>query len=192
MIGSCKDHPSCKFLVCNFDQHARCPSIHMSFFTSKPRRLRTNNLVEYFEKLYRAGGEFQHPDYQDVRDLWTWEHEPTGIQVWKDAIDLTKGHGGEVYFHYTSELAFRNITHPAKEAAEIWASLRTSGPNANAWWGKGIYTVPFPPDQWKDREQLLDNNFRNMMKRDSKDPERGPKYVEREPFLQNACCMFVV
>ena len=161
------------------------------FFESKPMRLRTNDLVEYFEKLYQAGGEFQHPDYRDA-DLWTWKHEPTGIKVWKDAIDLTKGHGGEVYFHYTSKLAFRNITHPAKEAVEIWASLRTSGPNANAWWGKGIYTVPFPPDQWKDREQLLDNNFRNMMKRDSNDPERGPKYVEREPFLQNACCMFVV
>ena len=172
-------------------------SIHMCFSSHKAllmRLTKDKQLVEYFEKLYRAGGEFQHPDYRSRsdEDLWTWEHKPTGIQVWKDAIDLTKGHGGEVYFHYTSELAFRNITHPAKEAAEIWASLRTSGPNANAWWGKGIYTVPFPPGQWKDREQLLDNNFRNMMKRDSKDPERGPKYVEREPFLQNACCMFVV
>jgi len=159
----------------------------------------TNNLVEYFEKHYRAGGEFKHPAYQvqddqddqDV-DLWTWKHEPTGIQVWKDAIDLTKGQGGEVYFHYTSELAFRNITHPAKEAVEIWASLRTSGPNANAWWGKGIYTVPFPPDQWKDREQLLDNNFRNMMKRDCEDPERGPEYVAREYPKRAAFCVPII
>ena len=154
----------------------------------------TNDLAEYFEKQYRAGGEFQHPDYEDDKNgsLWTWKHKPTGIKVWKDAIDLTKGHGGEVYFHYTSELAFRNITHPAKEAVEVWASLRTSGPNANAWWGKGIYTVPFPPDQWKDREQLLDNNFRNMMKRDSKDPERGPKYVEREYPKRAAFCVPII
>ena len=157
----------------------------------RAQRKRTNDLVEYFKKLYRAGGEFQHPDYQDAK-LWTWEHKPTGIQVWKDAIDLTKGDGGEVYFHYTSESSFRNITHPAKKAAEIWASLRTSGPDANAYWGKGIYTVPKPPDQWKDREQLLDNNFRNMMKRDREDRTRGPEYVAREPFLQNACCMFVL
>ena len=158
-------------------------------------RLRTNDLVEYFEKLYRAGGEFQHPDYQNDQhkdeDLWTWEHKPTGMRVWRDAIDLTKGHGGEVYFHYTSDLAFRNITHPAKEAAEIWASLNTSGKDANAWWGKGIYTVPKPPDKWDNRGQLLDNNFRNMMKRDSELPERGPEYVAREPFLLNTCCMFV-
>ena len=171
--------------------HIFSGSLTSGSFPPKPMRLRTNDLVEYFEKLYRAGGEFQHPDYQDDQDadLWTWEHKPTGIRVWRDAIDLTKGHGGEVYFHYTSDLAFRNITHPAKEAAEIWASLRTSGEDANAWWGKGIYTVPKPPDQWENRGQLLDNNFRNMMKRDSKHPERGPEYVAREPFLLNTCCI---
>eukprot|EP00435_Cladocopium_sp_Y103_P012355 s3026_g3.t1 len=163
----------------------------------------TNNLRDYFENHYREGGEFGHVDYKDTEssDMWTWLHKPTGIQVWQDAIDLTSGHGGEVYFHYTSELAFRNITHPAKEAAEIWASLRTDGPNANAWWGKGIYTVPSPPDQWRNREQLLDNNFRNMMRRDRENPERGSEYVDREypkraafcvPILIDACNAFDV
>lgn len=158
---------------------------------------------DYFENHYREGGEFWHVDYELRRDadMWTWFHRPTGIQVWQDAIDLTSGHGGEVYFHYTSEIAFRNITHPAKEAAEVWASLKTDGPNANAWWGKGIYTVPLPPDQWQNREQLLDNNFRNMMRRDREDPERGPEYVDREypkraafcvPILIDACNAFDV
>ena len=27
-----------------------------------------------------------------------------------------------------------------------------------------MYTVPKAPDEWRDREQLLDNNYRSMMK----------------------------
>ena len=153
----------------------------------------TNNLREYFEKHYREGGTFCHPDYTYGGDdiVWTWMHKPTGIQVWRDVIDLTSGDGGQVFFHYTSELAFENITHASKAAAEIWASLRTEGPNANAWWGKGIYTVPLPPDQWESREQLLDNNFRNMMQRDrdSDDPQKGPAYVDREYPKRAAFCV---
>ena len=109
---------------------------------------------DYFEKHYREGGHFDHPDYEDYdRVRWTWRHKPTRIQVWKDAIDLTSGHGGRVYFHYTAQLAFENR------------------------WGQGIFTVPKPLDQWKDRFQLLDNNFRNMMKRDEE--EHGRDYVEK-------------
>eukprot|EP00435_Cladocopium_sp_Y103_P041235 s1870_g11.t1 len=168
-----------------------------------PKFATTNNLKDYFENHYREGGEFWHVDYSPTMsaEMWTWLHKPTGIQVWQDAIDLTSGHGGEVYFHYTSELAFRNITHPAKEAAEIWASLKTDGPSANAWWGKGIYTVPSPPDQWESSEQVLDNNFRNMMRRDREDPAKGVDYVDREypkraafcvPILIDACNAFDV
>eukprot|EP00435_Cladocopium_sp_Y103_P031741 s1379_g8.t1 len=154
----------------------------------------TNNLREYFEKHYREGGEFHHGLYvfDGTSEEWWWTHKPTGIHVWRDAIDLTKdGQGGQVFFHYTSEFAFRNITCTSKEAAEIWASLRTEGPNANAWWGKGIYTVPFPPDQWQSCKQLLDNNFRNMMQRDreSEDPEKGPAYVDREYPKRAAFCV---
>ena len=153
----------------------------------------SNNLNEYFEKHYREGGGFCHPDYIHGGSVafWIWMHQPTGIQVWRDAIDLTSGQRGQVFFHYTSELAFENITHPSKVAAEIWASLRTEGPNANAWWGRGIYTVPYPPDQWQSREQLLDNNFRNMMQRDrdSDDPQKGPEYVDREYPKRAAFCV---
>eukprot|EP00435_Cladocopium_sp_Y103_P009165 s5322_g2.t1 len=74
--------------------------------------------------------------------------------------------GAKAFFHYTAELPFRNITALEKEAAEVWASLRTEGESANAWWGRGVYTVPKTPDQWPDQMALLDNNFRNMMKRD--------------------------
>ncbi|CAK9077904.1 unnamed protein product [Durusdinium trenchii] len=151
----------------------------------------TTDLREYFEKHYREGGEFLHPDYEKTPDatLHTWLHKPTDIQIWQDAIDLTSGTGGQVVFHYTSEVGFHNITHPSKEASEIWASLNTEGPNANAWWGKGVYTVPWSPDQWRDRDKLLDNNFRNMMRRDHKDPIRGPEYVKREYPKRAAFCV---
>ena len=44
-------------------------------------------------------------------------------QVWQDALDLTQSSGsGEVecFFHYTTQLGFRNITAPQKEAVEVF------------------------------------------------------------------------
>ena len=44
-------------------------------------------------------------------------------QVWQDALDLTQSSGsGEVhcYFHYTTQLGFRNITAPSKKAVEVF------------------------------------------------------------------------
>ncbi|CAL1150886.1 unnamed protein product [Cladocopium goreaui] len=144
--------------------------------TCDPRAVR--DLREFFSAQYRQGGAFSHEDYEEGPQLWTWRHKPTGIEVWRDAIDLTYGAGGEVFFHYTNHVAFVNITHTVKEAAEIYASLNISGPHANAWWGQGVYTVPKPPDQWENRFQLLDNNFRNMMARDER--EKGREYVEAQ------------
>ena len=137
-----------------------------------------DDLRRYFESFYREGGEFQSEEYQDSEDFeHSWKHLPTGIVVWKDAIDLSSGPGAKAFFHYTEELPFRNITALEKEAAEVWASLRTEGKSANAWWGRGVYTVPKSPDQWADRMELLDNNFRNMIKRDVE--LHGEDYVRR-------------
>ena len=137
-----------------------------------------DDLRRYFESFCREGGEFQSEEYQDSEDFeHSWKHLPTGIVVWKDAIDLSSGPGAKAFFHYTEELPFRNITALEKEAAEVWASLRTEGENANAWWGRGVYTVPKSPDRWADRMELLDNNFRNMMKRDVE--LHGEDYVRR-------------
>ena len=44
-------------------------------------------------------------------------------QVWQDALDLTQSSGsGEVecFFHYTTQLGFRNITAPQKKAIEVF------------------------------------------------------------------------
>ena len=86
-----------------------------------------DDLRRYFETLYREGGE-------------SWKHLRTGIVVWKDAIDLSAGPGAKAFFHYTGELAFRNIVALEKEAAEVWASLQTEGESADAWWGRGVYS----------------------------------------------------
>ena len=153
---------------------------------------RTNDLKEYFEKQYRTGGDFCHSDYIACGDAedWTWTHRPTEIQVWRDAIDLSSGQDGQVLFHYTNELAFRNITQPNREAAEIWASLRTEGPNANTWRDKGIYAVLLPPDHWPSCE-LLDNIFHNMMQKDreNEDPYKGPAYVDCGYHTRAAFCV---
>ena len=138
-----------------------------------------DDLRGYFESFYREGGEFQSEEYEDSEDFdHSWKHLRTGIIVWKDAIDLSARPGAKAFFHYTGELAFRNITALKKEAAEVWASLKTEGESANAWWGRGVYSVPKSPDQWADQMELLDNNFRNMMKRDV--ALHGEEYVKRE------------
>ena len=146
-----------------------------------------NDLRRYFESFYREGGEFQSEEYEDLLEAaiagssifdHCWKHLRTGIVVWKDAIDLSAGPGAKAYFHYTGELPFRNITALEKEAAEVWASLKTEGEGANAWWGRGVYSVPKSPDRWTDQTELLDNNFRNMMRRDV--ALHGEEYVRRE------------
>ena len=137
-----------------------------------------DDLRRYFETFYREGGEFQSEEYQDSEDFdHSWKHLRTGIVVWKDAIDVSGGPGANAFFHYTGELPFWNITALEKEAAEVWASLRTEGERANAWWGHGVYSVPKSPDRWADPMELLDNNFRNMMKRDV--ALHGEDYVRR-------------
>ena len=139
----------------------------------------TVDLRRYFETFYREGGEFQSEEYQDSKEFdHCWKHLRTGIVVWKDAIDLSARPGAKAFFHYTGELAFRNITALEKEAAEVWASLKTEGESANAWWGHGVYSVPKSPDKWANQMELLDNNFRDMMKRDV--ALHGEEYVKRE------------
>mmetsp|Transcript_61080 Transcript_61080/g.189212 ORF Transcript_61080/g.189212 Transcript_61080/m.189212 type:complete len:701 (-) Transcript_61080:223-2325(-) len=143
-------------------------------------KVSTRSLTEYFQSHYRSGGLFETgPGRQYSGGLhWTFVHDHTGIHVWRDAVDLTGGSSQDfrVLFHYTDDHAFQNITDEDNEAAEVFASLRTGGADANAYYGQGIYTVPHPPDQWWDRHQILDNNYRNMMRRDLE--QNGQRYVD--------------
>eukprot|EP00913_Durusdinium_trenchii_P029276 g27443.t1 len=142
------------------------------------------HLRNYFQKDYKNGGAFDHEEYDfDVGD-WCWVHKGLKIKVWADALDLTQAGGDgdvECYFHYTTELGFRNITHASKAAVEVFASLITSGEKANAWWGKGVYSVRKAPDEWPSVETILDNNYRNMLKRDI--DLKGREAAIQESFL---------
>jgi len=147
-----------------------------------------NSLCNYFEAKYCEGHFFERGDYEFLPEEWCWHHKRTKIKVWADAIDLSLGRGGgasrprRVVFHYTDELAFRRIVE-SEVAAEIWASLVQSGG------AQGIYTVPKPPDEWQDKEELLENNYRQMMKRDREDPEKGGDYVSKVYPLKVAYCI---
>ncbi|CAK9117649.1 unnamed protein product [Durusdinium trenchii] len=127
------------------------------------------SLREYFENGYKQGGVFNNEDYEHDAKAWCWVHTRLGVKVWQDALDLTLASGAsdvQCLFHYTAELGFRNITDPRKAAVEVFASLITQGEKANAWWGQGVYSVQNPPDEWPEIEALIDNNYRNMLKRD--------------------------
>ena len=127
-------------------------------------------LAEYFQKEYKSGGVFCHDAYcDDDDDDWCWRHKNTNIKVWRDAIDLSANGSGplECVFHYTTEIGFRNITNSKKKAAEIFASLITEGDKANAWWGRRcLHGEEGTRRMGLDVQTLLDNNFRNMLKRD--------------------------
>ncbi|CAK9092688.1 unnamed protein product [Durusdinium trenchii] len=139
-----------------------------------------STLKDYFEHGYDAGLIFEHPDYTFCEEHWGYHHHPSGITVWADPLDLrdTGDEEGQVLFHYTTQLAYQNITNEAKEKVELMASIRTEGETANAWWGKGVYSVPRAPDEWENKEQILDNNYRSMMKRDLE--LKGKSYVDQE------------
>ncbi|CAK9069850.1 Nephrocystin-3 [Durusdinium trenchii] len=139
------------------------------------------SLREYFRKHYQKGGLFLHREYQAEAD-WCWLHEGLKIKVWQDALHwisldtpchtrCTRGGASgandvrevDCFFHYTTELGFRNITSP-RTTSDMLASL-IDGKRANTW-GKGVYCVQKAPDEWPDVETLIDNHYRSMLKRE--------------------------
>ncbi|CAJ1338181.1 unnamed protein product, partial [Effrenium voratum] len=143
-----------------------------------------DNLRDYFEQSYREGGTFERGDYDFLPEEWCWLHKRTGIKVWADALDLAKEGDARVVFHYTDELAFRRIV--GGKAAEVWASLVPSSGSGAA---RGVYTVPKPPDEWQDRQELLENNYRQTMRRHREDLEKGEDYVAKAYPLKVAHCV---
>ena len=94
-------------------------------------------LREFFQKGYEAGASFENEEYSFSEDDWGYVHKKTGITVWADPLDLREegehDKAGEVLFHFTTPLGYRNITNEAKEKVEVWASLVTEGKGANAY-----------------------------------------------------------
>ena len=88
------------------------------------------------EELRQAGYEMR---YDDGLSAYVFYHEPTGISVWSEALDLsTPGRDSSeirLGFHYTTRSAFSTVTHEGNEAVEIWASFK----DENACFGAGVY-----------------------------------------------------
>ena len=108
------------------------------------------SLRAYFRNDYKGGGVFKHDAYEHDADEWCWIHKASrrgrrdlthfvlprcdaadslqplsssSWQVWQDALDLTQSGGSgavDCFFHYTTQLGFRNITAPQKKAVEVF------------------------------------------------------------------------
>mmetsp|Transcript_30896 Transcript_30896/g.54322 ORF Transcript_30896/g.54322 Transcript_30896/m.54322 type:complete len:127 (-) Transcript_30896:9-389(-) len=88
-------------------------------------------LNHYFEGSYLCGESFHSAQYKYRSYLETSMFEYTAsdgkIRVWAHALDLRcfapKDHATTVLFHYTSEMAFMNLTSQALDTVELFASL---------------------------------------------------------------------
>ena len=75
-------------------------------------------------------------------------------------------------FHYTTPVAFANITDDNRAKAELWASLEEK----NALFGPGVYASERPPDVFRKRQNVLLNNYLTQIE---EDPAILEKWSER-------------
>ena len=134
---------------------AVCVAFLWPHFAVCPSALLLDPLATWFKECYRQGAPFDLEGYQKDGDEYL--HWATGIRIWKDFIDVSQGaQEVVVLFHYTGELAYRNITEPSKTKAEIWASLKA----LFAHYGQGVYGSSKDPAQFGSLEAILENNYR--------------------------------
>ncbi|OLQ09394.1 hypothetical protein AK812_SmicGene6982 [Symbiodinium microadriaticum] len=99
------------------------------------------------------------------------------VHVWAYALDLRDiqpGLGPDgvcVLYHYTNELAFRNVANLEQETAELFASLL----DERAHFGKGVYCTQHEPAVWGSRTRILLNNYSNVSPLRNTDAESPPQ-----------------
>lgn len=91
-----------------------------------------------------------------------FDAEDGEIRVWQHAFDLrafgkTGGEEMVILYHFTDELAFRNIGNLEQSQAELFASLV----DKHALCGKGLYATKHEPAVWGSRFRILLNNYTN-------------------------------
>ena len=108
------------------------------------------------EELRQAGYEMR---YDDKLSADVFYHEPTGISVWSEALDLSTPDrdSSEIRlgFHYTTPWAFSTVTNEGNEAVEIWASFKEK----NACFGEGVYASQRDPHELGSTTAVLYNNY---------------------------------
>eukprot|EP00746_Dinoflagellata_sp_MGD_P115579 gnl/MRDRNA2_/MRDRNA2_51648_c0_seq1.p1 gnl/MRDRNA2_/MRDRNA2_51648_c0~~gnl/MRDRNA2_/MRDRNA2_51648_c0_seq1.p1 ORF type:complete len:1106 (+),score=224.08 gnl/MRDRNA2_/MRDRNA2_51648_c0_seq1:54-3320(+) len=119
-------------------------------------------LASYFLGDYLHGGIFQGTHYQKTWDRTTsshvLKHLPTGIQVWRDAVDLRAFGEGTVHvmFYYTSEIMFARIaTKGIAKAAELYQELVEERTH----FGNGLFVTKLEPAQFSTISGVLVNNY---------------------------------
>ncbi|CAL1136671.1 unnamed protein product [Cladocopium goreaui] len=122
-------------------------------------------LSDYFAKRYLAGELYDGSCYSNsyVGELGTYKYKASDgdVMVWRHAFDLRAfGEQGEevlTLYHYTDDLAFRNVGNLEQTAAQLFASLK----DERAHFGKGLYATQHEPAVWASRLRILLNNYSN-------------------------------
>ncbi|CAE7746193.1 FKBP65 [Symbiodinium sp. CCMP2456] len=148
--------------------------------STKTQALGRGELSKYFRGPYLTGEVYQGSLYSNssLGDLRTFDYiAPDGlVSVWRHAVILCDPQGQErpdqrdlcVLYHFTNELAFRNVADMEQTTAELFASLVDS----RAHFGKGVYCTQHEPAVWGSRTRILLNNYSNLSPlRDTADPE---------------------
>ena len=134
----------------------------------------------FFLDGYPAGRWLDLPGYELEYDALAgtdvYTHE-SGVKLWTNVIDVSGGAKEKACFiHYTTPLAFLNMTNSSKAAAEVWASLKPE----NALFGSGIYGSAKGPDEYGSKEAILWNNYRAQIKPGG---EWEQMYQDGDPFV---------
>ena len=130
--------------------------------------LARGELSQYFAGPYLQGKPYEGTAYvaRTIGEIATLRYEASDgpIQTWSYAFDLRDLTDASiddkdfiVIYHYTNELAFKNVGNLAQTAAELFASLVDS----RAHFGKGIYGTQYEPCVWGSRLRVLLNNYSN-------------------------------
>ncbi|CAE7598779.1 NPHP3, partial [Symbiodinium necroappetens] len=110
-------------------------------------------LSKYFRGPYLRGQVYEGSLYSSgfLDELLTFDYTASDglVQVWQHAVMLCdpedqQGPGERdlcVLYHYTNELAFRNVANMEQTIAELFASLVDS----RAHFGKGVYCTQHEP-----------------------------------------------
>ncbi|CAE7599276.1 NPHP3, partial [Symbiodinium necroappetens] len=135
-------------------------------------------LSKYFRGPYLRGEVYKGSLYSSFsldNELLTFDYTASDglVHVWQHAVILCDPGDQEspsqrdlcVLYHYTNELAFRNVANMEQTTAELFASLVDS----RAHFGKGVYCTQHV---WGSRTRILLNNYSNLSPlRDTGDTE---------------------
>lgn len=134
----------------------------------------SEDLSSWFLGDYLKGGIYDGDKYRKMWDRTTsshvLKHEATGVQVWRDAIDLRSFGSGptQVLYHYTSERLFSKIVSKGRVLTELYEEILED----RDYFGTGLFCTKMEPARFSNIMQILVNMFAA--------PEVGPFSVNEQ------------